>query len=139
MTALYALHDGECVPYIVGAPEFVNARFGELLAGVPALTPLTVRSEGPPSADPAAAVATPDWSCLRGTVTEGFSLVVYGGGSVATLEACARSLGVMAVYALVEGEYAPYILGAPEFAPARFRALFPDGVPAATPLVVKRE
>ena len=62
---------------------------------------------------------------------------MYEGGGVADLEACARSLGVAAVYALVEGEYVPYILGAPEFATARFRELFPDGVPAATPLTVR--
>lgn len=49
------------------------------------------------------------------------------------------SIGVTFVYALVEGEYVPYILGAPEFATARFRALFPDGAPAATPFTVRPE
>ena len=32
-TALYTLHDGGYVPYILGAPEFVNSSFGELFAG----------------------------------------------------------------------------------------------------------
>lgn len=63
--------------------------------------------------------------------------MVYEGGSVADLEACSRSLGVTALCALVEGEYVPYILGAPEFATARFGALYPDAVPAATPLTVR--
>ena len=63
--------------------------------------------------------------------------MVSEGGSVADLDTCARRLGVRAVYALVEGEYEPYILGAPEFVNARFRGLFPDGVPVATPLTVR--
>ena len=139
VTALYALNAGEYVPYIVGAPDFATARFRGLFAdGVPALLPLVVRSEGPATPAPAARlVAEPFETCLRGEIGEGFSLVVYEGGSVADLEACAGSVGVTAVYALVEGEYVPYILGAPEFATARFRALFPDGVPAATPLTVR--
>ena len=32
-----------------------------------------------------------------------------------------------------------YILGAPEFVNADFRALFPDGLGSVTPLVVKHE
>ena len=141
VTALYALSAGEYLPYIVGAPEFATARFRELFAdGVPALLPLVVRSAGPATPAPAAPPVAEPWPvCLRGEIGEGFSLVVYEGGSVVDLEACARSLGVTAVYALVEGEYVPYILGAPEFATARFRALFPDGVPEATPLTVRRE
>ena len=139
VTALYALHEGGYEPYTVGAPDFATARFRGLFAdGVPALLPLVVRSEGPATPAPAApVVAEPFAVCLRGEIGEGFSLVVYEGGSVADLEACARSLGVTTVYALVEGEYVPYILGAPDFATARFRALFPDGVPAATPLTVR--
>ena len=141
VTALYALSDGEYLPYIVGAPEFATARFRTLFAdGVPALLPLVVRSEGPATPAPPAPPVTEPWLvCLRGEIGEGFSLVVYEGGSVADLETCARSLGVTAVYALIEGEYVPYILGAPEFATASFRALFPDGVPAATPLTVRAE
>ena len=47
--ALYALHEGEWVSYILGAPDFVNAAFRELFAdGLPAVTPLVVKSEGPP-------------------------------------------------------------------------------------------
>ena len=141
LTALYVLHDGAWVSHIVGAPEFVNARFRELFAdSVPALLPLVVRSEGPATpAPPAPAVTEPFATCLRGEIATGFSLVLYEGGSVDDLVACAEGLGVTAVYVLVEGEWVSYILGAPEFVNARFRGLFPDGVPAATPLTVRGE
>ena len=47
----HALDEGEFVSYIVRAPEFVNQTFRELFAeGVSALTPLVVRSDGPPLA-----------------------------------------------------------------------------------------
>ena len=83
--------------------------------------------------------AGPSATCLRGAIVEGFSLVLYGGGSVEDLEACARSLDVAAVYALAGGEYVSYILGALEFVNERFRELFADGLPAPTPLVAKSE
>ena len=142
IASLYALVDGEYVPYILGAPEFVNAAFRALFPdGVAAFTPLVGKSDGPASADPfPAATVTPDWSgCLRGDVAAGFSLVVYEGGGIEDLVACAASRDIASLYALVDGEYVPYILGAPEFVNAAFRALFPDGVPAATPFTVKRE
>ncbi|MCY3505342.1 MAG: hypothetical protein OXH41_04185 [Chloroflexi bacterium] len=41
--------------------------------------------------------------CLRGDLAEGFSLVVYEGGSVEALAACAESREVTALYALHEG------------------------------------
>ena len=51
-TAVYALAAGEWVPYIPGAPEFVNREFRELFAdGLPAVTPLVAKSEGPPLAN----------------------------------------------------------------------------------------
>ena len=140
VTALYTLHEGEYVSYILGALGFVNDRFGELYAGgVPALTPLIARSEGPPSADPAAAgeVAESWPDCLRGAIASGFSLVVYEGGSVEDLATCAASRDVTAVYALREGEYVSYILGAPDFVNASFGELFSDGLPAVTPLLTR--
>ena len=143
VTAIYALHEGEYVSYILGAPAFVNSAFREVYSGgVPALTPLTARSEGPPSADPAAGSAgdgEPWPDCLRGAIATGFSLVLYEGGSVEDLDTCAQGRDVSAVYALVDGEYVSYILGAPDFVTAAFRELFAAGVPAATPLVTKGE
>ena len=142
VTALYVPHDGEYVPYILGAPAFVNLPFGELYPdGLPALTPLIAKSDGPPSADPAVEGDVPEFGpdCLRGSIASGFSLVLYEGGSVDDLDACAASSDVTAVYALIEGEYTPYILGAPEFVNAPFRELFPEGIAPATPLIAKRD
>ena len=146
VTALYALDGGEYISYIFGAPEFVNEDFRALFAdGVPALTPLTVKSDGPASpypisdgpSDGAAPQSWPD--CLRGGIATGFSLVVYGGGSIEDLDACASSMDVTSLYSLNAGEYVSYILGAPDFVNAAFRDLFPEGIPVATPLVVKSE
>ena len=139
VTALYALHEGEYLPYVIGAPDIVNARFRALFAGgLPPLHPLIVRSEGPATPAPAApGVTEPFATCLRGDVARGFSLVLHEGGSVAELVACAEELGVTALYALAGGEWAPYIIGAPDFVNRSFRELFSAGVPAATPLVVR--
>ena len=143
VTSLYTLDDGAWVSYIVGAPGFVNERFGELYAeGLPAPTPLIAQSEGPPSADPAGGVAvvTESWpDCLRGELAAGFNLVLYEGGSADDLDACAASREVTAVYALVEGEYVPYILGAPELVNRRFGELFADGLAPATPLLARHD
>ena len=53
VAALYTLSEGVWVSYILGAPEFVNEHFRALFAdGVPALTPLTVKSDGPATPRP---------------------------------------------------------------------------------------
>ena len=141
VTALYVPHEGEYVPYILGVPEFVNEAFVALYPdGLPSLTPLIAKSEGPPSPAPASDDAPefgPD--CLRGEIASGFSLALYEGGSVDDLDSCAEGRDVSAVYALVDGEYVSYILGAPDFVNEAFVALFPDGLPALAPLVAKSE
>ena len=141
VTALYVPHEGEYVSYILGAPEFVNEEFVALYRdGLPALAPLIAKSAGPPSPAPPSDDAPefgPD--CLRGDIATGFSLVLYGGGSVDALDACARSLGVTALYAIHDGEWVSYILGAPEFVNGEFRELFADGLPAVMPLIAKSE
>ena len=146
VAALYVLDGGEWVSYIVGAPEFVNRSFAGLFAeGLAALTPLIARSDGPASPDPSGDAprtgdATQPWpACLQGEIAEGFNLVVYEGGSVGELEACAQSRDVAALYALSEGEFVSYILGAPDFVNARFVELFADGVPLMTPLVARSD
>ena len=68
-----------------------------------------------------------------------FSLVLYEGGSVEALDTCAQSQLVTALYALDDGEWVSYILGAPEFVNREFRELFADGLRAITPLVAKSE
>lgn len=140
VVALYALHEGLHIPYILPAPDFVNEGFRELYPdGVPALTSLVAASDGPPSEDPVGDIAVPrSWPhCLRGEIAEGFSLLVYQGGSVEDLVACAQSRNVTALYALHEGAYLSYILGAPELVNSAFAELFAGGVPAVTPLVGK--
>ena len=139
VTALYVLDGGEYVSYIVGAPELVNTRFVELFPdGVPALTPLIARSDGPATDAPAASAVTEPWAaCLQGEIVEGFNLVLYEGGSIDDLDACAEGVGLAALYALSDGVWVSYILGAPEFVNRSFRELFTDGLPVATPLVGK--
>ena len=73
--------------------------------------------------------------CLRGSVSEGFSLVAYEGGSIEELATCAESRDIVALYALHEGVYIPYILRAPDFVNHEFREFFPDGLPVMAPLV----
>ena len=145
--ALYALDHGAYVPYIVGAPDFVNRSFHDLYAdGVPPVTPLIAGSNGPASPDPFAGdvaeeerVILRGSNCLDGEITTGFSFAVYGGGSTESLEECARSLGIAALYALHEGDWVPFILGAPEFVNRPFFELFTDGLPPVTPLVAKSD
>ena len=141
VTALYTLEGGEYVSYILGAPAFVNEDFRALFAdGAPALTPLTVKSDGPATAAPAASAVTGPWAaCLQGEIAEGFNLVVYEGSSVGELVACAEGVGLAAVYALNDGIWVSYTLGAPEFVNQAFAELFADGVPAVTPLVAKSD
>ena len=141
VAALYVLDGGAFVSYILGAPDFVNADFRALFAdGLLALTPLTVRSDGPATAAPVASVVTRPWAtCLQGEIAEGFNLVVYEGGSVGELEACAEGVGLAALYVLDDGAWVSYIVGAPEFVNLEFRELFTDGLPVATPLVGKRD
>ena len=140
IVAFYVLHEGVYVSYILGAPDFVNAGFVELFPdGLPSITPLVAASNGPPSADPFGDLddgGRQPWpECLRGDIAEGFSLVVYEGGSVEELVVCAESMDVTALYTLSEGEFVSYILGAPDFATQPFRDLFADGLPLMTPLV----
>ena len=48
-SALYTLSEGEFVSYILSAPDFVTRPFRDLFAGgLPLMTPLVARSEGPP-------------------------------------------------------------------------------------------
>ena len=127
--------------YILGAPDFVNAAASASCTRTASPPPhhwspgVTVL----PVPDPGDAVSRSWPECLRGEVVEGFSLVVYEGGSVEDLESCARSLAVTAVYALADGEYVSYILGAQEFVNREFRELFADGLPSATALVARGE
>ncbi len=144
VTALYTTQDGVFVPDILGAPEFVNRSFRELYAGgVPPVTLLLAKSDGPATAGPGSSSPPGDggprpWPhCLRGATSTGFALVLYEGGGVEDLAACAQGLGVTALYALQHGVFVPHILGAPEFVNRSFRELFAGGLPAFTPLLAR--
>ena len=142
VATLYALDKGAWVPDIIGAPEFVNRAFGELFpGGVPPVTALIAGSSGPPSEDPVPEVplAPGSTDCLRGEVAVGFSIVIYSGGSVEELTACARGLGVATLYALDAGAWFPYIIGAPAFVNRSFVALYAGGLSPMTPLVAKSD
>ena len=76
--------------------------------------------------------------CLDGLGGE-FGIVTFAGGSIADLEACARSLSVTALYAADGERYVSYILDAPAFVNQAFSALFPDGLPAAAELLARSE
>ena len=147
VVALYVLDHGVYVPYIVGAPDFVNGSFHELYPdGVLPLTPLVAGSDGPPSGghvveglaqdEPATLRGS---NCLYGEIATGFSLAIFEGGSVEELEACGRGFGIAAFYALHEGDWVPFILGAPDLVNRPFFGLYDDGLPALTPLVAKRD
>ena len=147
VVALYVLDNGVYVPYILGAPDFVNRSFRELYAdGLPPMTSLVAGSNGPPSADTVVGRLAEDEpvtlrgsNCLHGEIAAGFSLAIFEGGSVEELEACGRGLGITAFHALHEGDWAPFILGAPDFVNRPFFELFADGLPALTPLVATRD
>ena len=144
IVALYAPHEGVYVSHILGAPDFVNREFREIFAdGLPVMVPLVAGSNGPPSADPFGDLddgGQQPWpECLRGDGAAGFSLVVYEGGSVEELVACARSVDITALYTLSEGDFVSYILGAPDFVTQPFRDLFAGGLPLMTPLVARSE
>ena len=141
VSALYATDGGAFVPYIVGAPSFVNRPFTDLHAsGLLPGTLLVAKSDGPPSPAPPGAPDEPPWpECLRGEIATGFSLVRYEGGSLEALEPCARERLVTALYATHEGAFVPYIVGAPAFVNRAFRDLHAGGLPHGTPLLAKSD
>ena len=78
-------------------------------------------------------------SCLRGDIAVGFSLVVYAGGSIEDLVACAEGRNVAALYVLDGGEWVSYIVGAPELVNRSFAGLFAEGLAALTPLIARSD
>ena len=145
--AFYVLDHGLYVPYIVGAPDYVNRSFHEFFAGgVPPITPLIAGSNGPPSAGPIVAGLADDElvtlrgsSCLLGEIAPGFSLSIFEGGSLDELETCARSQRVTALYVLHDGDWVSFILGAPDSVNQSFFELYADGLPPVTPLVARSD
>ena len=93
----------------IDPPDADEATDGHQLAlgGVEAITVTVTSADGSRTKvyrvrfGDAAEAEQPVVACLRGAVSEGFSLLIYGGGSVEDLVACAQSRHVVtALYAL---------------------------------------
>ena len=86
-----------------------------ITAGVILIQSDQLSAPQPPPNNPATAgVAGPWAACLQGEIVEGFNLVLYEGGSVDDLEACAEGVGLAALYVLDDRVWVSYILGVPE-------------------------
>ncbi|PKN80825.1 MAG: hypothetical protein CVU47_08670 [Chloroflexi bacterium HGW-Chloroflexi-9] len=69
-------------------------------------------------------------------ITSGVTLTVWGGGDYTTLEAALQTGD--SLWTTVGGRWVVYIVGAPPFVNASFIALYPDGLPDGTPVVISR-
>ncbi len=106
------------------------------LAGETTIRITVTSGDGSRSRTYTIAVRSP--SCLEGLGGERLSRVRFSGGSIAELEACARGLGVTALYHHGNGTWAAYFLDAPEFLNRPFGQRFADGLPAGAVLTAKR-
>lgn len=69
----------------------------------------------------------------------GFAIVVWGGGTPDTLVTAATDLGCApaSVWVTAEGQFIPYIVGAPEFVNEAFVGRYPGGeMPGGTPVII---
>jgi hypothetical protein len=71
-------------------------------------------------------------------IATGTNLVLYGGGTVAELEADGLASGATSISVTVDGAYITLVIGAPAFANAAFTAQFPDGVTNGTIIQVTK-
>ena len=74
-------------------------------------------------------------ACLDGAVAEGFSLVVFAGGTIEELAACAALRHVDALYTLSGGRWLTFIPEAPDLVNAPFAEHFAGALPPGAPLV----
>ncbi len=79
--------------------------------------------------------------CLEGLTDGHLSEVMFNGGSVDELEACARSVDVRALYHLRDGIWTALFLFSdlPEFLNQPFHKRFPGGLPPGELLIAKRQ
>ncbi len=69
----------------------------------------------------------------------GFAIVVWGGGTPAALvqAATAKGCSPASVWVTAQGQFVPYVVGAPEFVNADFVGRYDGGVmPAGTPVII---
>ena len=116
-----------------------NDALAEFLASDAApMTALLVWSAGPAPGDPAPDSPPRSWpSCFSGDMEPGLSLVAFEGGALEDLDACASAAGVKSAWTLDGSEFVRYVPGGPESVNRPFMEIFGEGVPYATPLVVR--
>ena len=78
---------------------------------------------------------------ISGSVPQngGFAIVVWGGGTPAALVQAATAKGCppASIWITAEGQFVPYIVGAPEFVNAAFVGRYPGGnMPGGTPVII---
>ena len=69
----------------------------------------------------------------------GFAIVVWGGGDAEALVEAASGGGCEAasIWITAQGEFVPYIVGAPAFVNANFVGRWPEGnIPGGTPIII---
>lgn len=69
----------------------------------------------------------------------GFAIVVWGGGTADTLVTAATAKGCSpaSVWITSEGQFVPYIVGAPSFVNTDFVGRWPNGsIPGGTPIII---
>jgi len=69
----------------------------------------------------------------------GFAIVVWGGGTPQALvqAATAKGCSPASVWITAEGQFVPYIVGAPDFVNASFVGRYPGGnMPGGTPVII---
>ena len=140
-----AAYTVEAVPVRDGATVRVEpadadrGRRGHQVArGAPAVTVTVTSPDGSRTLVYRVRVELPE-ACLDGAVAEGFSLVVFAGGTIDELAACAALRHVDALYTLSGGRWLTFILEAPDFVNAPFAEHFGGAVPPGTPLVAASE
>ena len=121
---------------VVDPPDADEAAAGHQVAleGLSQITVTVTSADGSRTRVYRVAFDVPEqpWAhCLKGAVAEGFSLVIYEGGSVDELVACAESRGIAALYVLHEGRYVGH--SGAGLVNERFASSYPEGVPALTP------
>ena len=147
ISSLHAMVGGEYVSLFVGAPPFVSAEFRETFsAGVPDFTPLLARRDQSAPAQQLEAwnsqelLVSRAWpGCLSASVATGDSLVLARGDSLAAFQSCVTTLGVATVFARQSDEWVSLTVGASQAENQEFASTFEDGIPALTPLYVRRD
>lgn len=69
----------------------------------------------------------------------GFAIVVWGGGTPEALVQAATNKGCppASIWITAEGQFVPYIVGAPDFVNATFVGRYPEGnMPGGTPIII---